>query len=118
METYPDFGYGQRPDGTNKGPGFAAQILPDGFCYDRVFPGPGRGALPCCVSGHHPLGYADALERVPVRLRPAAVGGLRPCVPIVPPAGDAGSAGFLDASGRDAGHGPDRCGIYATPTPT
>ena len=44
METYPDFGYGQRPDGTNKGPGFAAQILPDGSVMTEYSLGP-VGAL-------------------------------------------------------------------------
>ena len=54
METYPDFGYGQRPDGTNKGPGFAAQILPDGAVMTEYSLGPAGALYPAVYQGITP----------------------------------------------------------------
>lgn len=54
METYPDFGYGQRPDGTNKGPGFAAQILHDGAVMTEYSLGPAGALYPAVYQGITP----------------------------------------------------------------
>lgn len=54
METYPDFSYGQRPDGTNKGPGFAAQILPDGSVMTEYSLGPVGALYPAVYQGITP----------------------------------------------------------------
>lgn len=35
---YPDYGLGQRLDGTNKGPGFASAELPDGSVMTELTP--------------------------------------------------------------------------------
>lgn len=51
METYPDSGCGQRPDGTDKGPGFASRILPDGSVMTEYSPGPVGALCPAVYLG-------------------------------------------------------------------
>lgn len=51
-ERYPDYGFGRRLDGTNKGPGFASIDLPDGSVMtefgagDMRYPNPFGGVVP------------------------------------------------------------------------
>lgn len=59
-ERYPDYGFGRRLDGTNKGPGFASIDLPDGSVMtefgagDMRYPNPFGALYPTVYEGITP----------------------------------------------------------------
>lgn len=54
-DIYPDYGYGPRLDGTNKGPGFARIDLPDGSIMTEFSLGPPDQLYPAVYQGiSHP----------------------------------------------------------------
>lgn len=48
---YPDYGYGPRPDGTMKGPGFASMTMPNGGVMTEFSAGPEDGLYPLVYDG-------------------------------------------------------------------
>lgn len=57
-EIYPDYGYGPRLDGTNKGPGFARIDLPDDMIMTEFSLGPPDQLYPAVYQG---ISYPELL---------------------------------------------------------
>lgn len=89
-ERYPDYGFGRRLDGTNKGPGFASIDLPDGSVMtefsagDMRYPNPFGALYPTVYEGITPwdletlaevatYGYSPLQEEVFARAYETAV---------------------------------------------
>lgn len=67
MPVFEDFGFGQRLDGTNKGPGFAAIHWPDGSISTEISMGP-NGEYPLIYNGITPWDLQtinDAMQFTP-----------------------------------------------------